>query len=477
MHRIRHPFARRVTSTPRALMRCIIALMVLAAAATAGADDAPKYIFIFLADGGSAGGLEIARSFNRVVHGEGFTITDKIMREGSLGLLTTEAADSLTTDSAAAATALSAGCKANIGALGICADGRTPKTVMERAREKGLRAALVTTSTVYDASPAAFLTHVANRKDFASIVDQYLRAAPDLILGGGREQFLPAGRPESARKDGKDRLAEFTARGYAYASDKAGLAKASGAKLLGLFTPGEMNFDLDRDANKEPSLVEMTRAAIKFLGRDNRGFMAFIENENTDSAGHLTDVASMVHAYRDFDRAVALAYEFYLSHRRETLILVTSDHDSGGVGFTLALQDLRPDAKKVAANEDDLKKIAAIPISLRKAAAMLGPRPTAEAVDRMMQDVFKGFMLAPDLKKMLLAGQPPARNFYTDPVANTLGLMVANNTQVYWASGGHTHQPVFVAALGVGAERFRGYQDNTDFAKHLFSLLGTRNSK
>src|SRR5581483_7724122 len=294
-------------------------------------------------------------------------------RDGSLGLLTTHAADSLTTDSAAAATALAAGCKANIGAVGVCADGHTSKTVMERAREKGMRAALVTTSTVYDASPAAFLSHLSNRKDFESILDQYLRAAPDLILGGGREQFLPAGRPESARKGGKDRLAEFTARGYAYASDKAGLTKASGAKLLGLFTPGEMNFDLDRDVNKEPSLVEMTRAAIRFLGRDDRG--------------------------------VALAYEFYVIHRRETLILVTSDHDSGGVGFTLALQDLRPDAKRVAANEEDLKKIASIPISLRKAAALLGPRPTAEAVDRMMHDVFKGFRLAPDLKKMLLAAQ------------------------------------------------------------------------
>jgi len=461
----------------RTLIGCVAAVVLaLAGTLCAAAEDAPKYIFIFLADGGSIGGIEIARTFNRVVHREGFTITDKIMRQGSLGLLTTEAADSLTTDSAAAATALSGGCKANIGALGICADGRTSKSVMERAREKGLRAALVTTSTVYDASPAAFVSHVSNRKDFEAILDQYLRAAPDLILGGGREQFLPAGRPESARKDGKDRLAEFTARGYAYASDKTALAKASGAKVLGLFTPGEMNFDLDRDA-KEPSLLEMTRAAIRFLGRDGRGFMAFIENENTDTAGHLTDVASMVHAYRDFDRAVSLAYEFYLAHPRETLILVTSDHDSGGVGFTLALEDLRLDSRRVSANEEDLKKIAAIPMSLRKAAAMLGSRPTPEAVDRMMRDVFKGFTLAPDLKKMLLAGQPPARNFYTDPTANVLGMMVANNTQAYWSSGGHTHQPVFVAALGAGAERFRGYQDNTDFAKNLFSLLGGAHSK
>jgi alkaline phosphatase len=449
------------------------ALLFAAISATgfAAQESAPKYIFIFLADGGSLTGLEIARSYNRVVHREGFAVTDKIMREGTLGVLTTHAADSLTTDSAAAATALAAGCKANIGALGVCADGRRLRTVMEMAREKGLRAALVTTSTVYDASPGAFISHVAKRKEYDVILDQYLRAAPDVILGGGREEFVAKDRSE--RKDG--RLAAFVERGYVYVADKSGLARAAGNKLLGLFTPGEMNFDLDREP-EEPSLFDMTQATIKFLGRDGRGFMAFIEDENTDTAGHFTDVASMIHAYRDFDRAVALAYDFYLGHPRETLILVTSDHDSGGVGFTLALDEPRSDAKRVSANENDLKKIASIPMSLRKAAAMLGARPTPEGIDRLMREVFKGFTLAPDLKKMLLAGQVPMRNIYTDPIANVLGLMVAHNTQAYWTASGHTNQPVFVAALGAGAERFRGYQDNTDFAKNLFSLLGA-NSK
>jgi alkaline phosphatase len=446
----------------------IAALLCAAPPARAAQEPAPKYVFIFLADGGSLAGLEIARSYTRVVHHDGFVITDKIMREGTVGLLTTHAADSLTTDSAAAATALSAGCKAKIGALGLCADGPRLKTVMEAAREKGYRSALVTTSTVYDASPAAFVSHVANRKDFAGILDQYLRAAPDIILGGGREEFVPKNK---SRKD-RDRIAAFVERGYTYVSDKNALAQASATKLLGLFTPGEMDFDLDRD-DKEPSLLDMTDATIKFLGRDGRGFMAFIENENTDSAGHLTDVASMIHAYRDFDRSVALAYEFYRGHPHETLILVTSDHDSGGVGFTLALAEPQNDAKRVSATEEDYKKIASIPVSLRKAAAMLGPRPTSEAIDRLMRDVFKGFTLAPDIKKLLLAGQVPSRTLYTDPIANILGLMVANNTQAYWTAGAHTHQPVFVAALGVGAERFRGYQDNTDFAKHLFALLGS----
>jgi alkaline phosphatase len=438
----------------------------------AAAESGPKYIFVFLADGGSFTGMEMARQYSRAVHREGFTITDKIMREGSVGVLTTHAADSITTDSAAAATALSAGCKANIGVLGICADGKTPKTVMEIAREKGARTALVTTSTVYDASPAAFVAHVPDRKEFNGILEQYLRATPDVILGGGLDQFLPKGRAGSARKDNKDILAAFAERGYAYAADKKALALADGNRLLGLFTPSEMNLDLDRNAEKEPSLVDMTEAAIKLLGRDGRSFMAFIENENTDTSGHLTDVASMIHAYRDLDHAVARAYEFYLSHRRDTLILVTSDHDSGGVGFTLALAEPAPHAKRLFATDEDYKKIASIPVSLRAAAAMLGQPPTAESIDRVMRDVFKGFTLAPDLRKMLLAAQVPGRTLYTEPLANILGLMVANNTQAYWIGSAHTNQPVFVAAIGNGAERFRGYQDNTDFAKHLFSLLG-----
>lgn len=439
----------------------------------------PKYIFIFLADGGGIAGMEATRMYNRVVHNEGLNIPDKIMKQGSLGLITTHAADSLTTDSAAAATAMASGCKAKIGALGTCADGRVPKTVMEIAKEKGMRIGLVTTSTIYDASPAAFTGHVSDRKFFSLIVDQYLRLTPDLLLGGGRDQFIPQSQPGSGRKDDRDMIADFTRQGYTYISNKAELSRVKGKKLLGLFTLQEMSFELDRDKDKEPSLAEMTESAIRFLEENNRrGFMVFIENENTDAAGHMTDIASVIHAYREFDRAIGLAYEFYRKHPRETLILVSSDHDAGGLGFTLALEEPSGrHAKRVAATVADLKKIASISISLKKAADILGPDPTSEAVDRLMSDHFKGFTLAPDLKKMLLNKQMPGRNIYNDPVANALGMMIANNTQAYWGSSGHTSQPVLVAALGPGSELFRGYQDNTDFAKHLFTLLRDKNSE
>jgi alkaline phosphatase len=441
--------------------------------------QAPKYIFIFLSDGAGIAGMEAARMYNRVVHNEGLNVPDKIMKEGSAGFITTHAADSLTTDSAAAATAMASGCKAKIGALGTCANGAIPKTVMEIAKDKGMRIGLVTTSTIYDASPAAFTGHVADRKYFSLIVDQYLRLAPDLLLGGGRDQFIPQSRPGSGRKDDRDMIGAFAKQGYAYVSDKKELSRAKGSKLLGLFHLQEMSFELDCDKDKEPSLAEMTGSAIRFLEENNRrGFMVFIESENTDSAGHFTDIASVIQAYREFDRAVGLAYDFYRKHPRETLILVTSDHDSGGLGFTLALEEPSGrHAKRVAATEADLKKIAQISISLKKAAEILGPNPTSDGVDRLMKEHFKGFTLAPDLKKMLLAKKLPGRNIYTDPVANTLGMMIANNTQVYWGASGHTSEPVFVAALGPGSELFRGYQDNTDFAKHLFTLLREKNSE
>lgn len=434
----------------------------------------PKYVFIFLADGGGINHLEITRQYSRYVHTEGMVITDKIIKEGSLGLLTTHPADSLTTDSSAAATALACGCKANNGMVGMCADRSTPKTVLEVAKEKGMRIGLITNSTIYDASPAAFATHHPDRRDYGAIIDQYLRLSPDLLMGGGREQFLPNNEKGSRRKDGKDMIALFKEKGYRYVSNKTELMEVKGPKVLGLFSMQDMSFEIDRDKSIEPSLSEMTQAAIRLLQEGNRrGFVVFIENEHIDTAAHLTDVASLIHDFREFDRAVGLAYEFYRRHPRETLILVLSDHETGGLGFTMSLKDLSStkSANRLLATEKDLKKIHSIPISLKKAAEILGPNPTADSVDRLMRDYFKEFTLAPDLKSMLLERRPSSRSIYSDPTANALGMMIANNTQAYWLTTSHTNQPVFVAALGVGAERFRGYQDNTDFGKHLFALL------
>jgi alkaline phosphatase len=288
---------------------------------------------------------------------------------------------------------------------------------------------------------------------------------------------LPKSQPGSRRTDETDLIAAFMQKGYLYVSNRQELEQAQHLKVLGLFSPGEMSFEIDRDKKTEPSLYEMTQASIRLLSNHNtQGFFLFIENENIDTAAHLSDVASLIRDYREFDRAVGLAYDFYRKHPRETLIIVTSDHETGGLGFTLALKDLSSPKgpNQVAATTEDLKKINSIPISLRKATEILGPNPDGAAIDKLMSDYFKGFTMAPEFKDAILKRQPLSRTFFHDPTAHALGLMIANNTQAYWQTSAHTNDPVFVAALGVGSEKFRGYMDNTDFGKRLKAILERR---
>ncbi|MCH6544977.1 MAG: alkaline phosphatase [Deltaproteobacteria bacterium] len=297
----------------------------------------PKFIFIFIADGAGINHLEITRMYNQHIHGEGFNITDSIFNEGTLGFLTTHSADSLNSDSTAAATALANGCKAKNGVVGICADGMKSASVLEVARGEGMKVGIVTNATVYDATPAAFSTHVMSRKYYDEICDAYLSLEPDVLMGGGRDRFVPKRTKGSRRKDDKDVIQLFKDRGYTYVTDKKGLAGVKGPKVLGLFSLGSMSFEMDRNKDKEPSVFDMTQAALRVFQRNwENGFVLFVETEHVDSAAHRSDVASVIHELREFDRAVGLAYDFYLKHPRETLILVTSDHETGGLAFTRA---------------------------------------------------------------------------------------------------------------------------------------------
>lgn len=447
---------------------------------TAGLLEAsrPKFIFIFIADGTGISHLEFTRLYNRHIYGEGFTITDTIFNEGYLGFMTTHSADSLAPDSTAAATALANGCKAKNLVVGMCANGYKSASVLEVAKGQGMKVGIITNSTIYDATPAAFTTHVLSRNYYDEICDAYLSIEPDVLLGGGRDHFLPKGVAGSRRKDDKDVIQLFKRKGYTYVSDKISLENVKGSKVLGLFSLENMSMELDRRKDQEPSVFDMTQAAVKILQKNTeRGFILLVETENVDNAGHWSDVASVIHDLREFDRAVDLAYDFYMKHPLETLILVTSDHETGGLAFTRAasrvIRSKKGRGKRFNPTVTSLEKIQEIPISINHAVEILGKHPTSDDVDRLMKEKFKGFHLAPELKEVLVTGRRSfGPTFYSYANSAALGAMVADNTQAYWLGRGHTNQPVFVGALGVGADRFAGYQDNTRFAGHLFSLLG-----
>jgi len=434
---------------------------------------APRNIVILFADGAAATQWSFGDYSSRVLRGQPFATTDVIFRTGSLGLLTTHPHGPYVTDSAAAASAMSTGHKVVNGAVSITPDGKAQRTLMQAAKAAGKRIGLVTTATVYDATPAAFSVNAKSRRDYQAVVDSYLALAPDVLMGGGADYFLPA--PAGKRKDGQDLIAAFRAKGHQVVRNSAELKAATAPRLLALFADEDMDFELDRDAAQEPTTAEMAAAALAALSQQNsNGFILLVENENVDTAAHASDAASLMRALWAMDDAVKVALEFQ-RRNPDTLVIVTGDHETGGFSATYALKDLASlsSSNRFYAGEAQLRLLEGITASLGKARDLLGKKPTAEALDKVVAAHFPGFRLDDDLRRLVLERKTDERNFSYLP-QSALGRMVARQTGFYWGTSGHTPEPVAVGAIGPGAERFRGYQDNTDFGKHLHRLLQAR---
>lgn len=456
----------------------VIAVLALAGcatnpAATTAAGQQPKNIIILFADGVAPVQWDFGKRSSAILRQQPFATTDIVFRDGALGLLSTQPHGVYVTDSAAAAAAMSTGHKVVNGAVSITPDGKPQKTVMQAAKAAGKRIGLVTTATVYDATPAAFSINAKSRRDSQVLVDLLFAIEPDVLMGGGADYFLPAGTPGGKRKDGKDIVAAFRAKGHQIARNTAELKAAGGSRVLGLFADEDMDFEVDRNPAQEPSTAEMAAAALKALEQNNaKGFVLLVENENTDTASHANDAASLMRALWAFDDAVKVALEFQ-RRNPDTLLIITGDHETGGFSPTYALKDLSSlsSSNRFYAGDEQFRMLERITMSLGMVKEKLGKKPSAEVLDQLLAKHFPGFRLDPDLRELILSQKTIERNFSYVP-QNLLGRMVARQTSFYWGTSGHTPEPVAVGAMGPGAELFRGYQDNTDFGKHLHRLIG-----
>lgn len=240
------------------------------------------------------------------------------------GLLATHPAKGLVTKSDAAATALATGHKTLNGRVGAGEDGRPLRTIAEIARDAGFATALVTTTDIVDATPAAFGAHSADRAAREDIAAQLVASRIDVLLGAGASYFLPA--PGGRRKDGRDLTAEARAAGWSVARDAAELDAASGERLLGLF-----DFDPDGVAQDRPSLAQMTAKTLATIGKRPR-FFAMIEQEAIDTRSHRNTFESMAAALAAFDEAVAAAVDWARADGA-VLVVVTADHETGGLSL------------------------------------------------------------------------------------------------------------------------------------------------
>jgi alkaline phosphatase len=266
------------------------------------------------------------------------------------GLVHTGCADPAVeaTDSAAAATALATGVKTNNGMIGMSPSGEVLPTILELAKRAGKATGLVTTCQVTDATPAAFAAHVPDRRDQSEIARQFIEeSAVDLILGGGADWWRPAGErrhfPSHPLDDPAaaglsrhgDLIARARARGYRTALDPVELDAPAHSGTLGLFANQELFRQAragEGDHYDPPVRLEaLTAAAIRILSRHPGGFFLMVEEAAIDRMGHYNNRLA-IKGVHELDRAVALG-SAYAEETEETLVVVTADHECGGLGL------------------------------------------------------------------------------------------------------------------------------------------------
>jgi alkaline phosphatase len=291
-------------------MRTLIRLLLAAAvAATAGAQT-PKNVILIIGDGCGPAHFTAMR----------YLRGDKthIARMKHIGLVTTHAVDAAVTDSAASASAYATGVKTNYEMVSVDPNGVPQPTVLELAEKKGRATGLVTTAPFADATPAAFAAHAKHRDELAAIIPQMLRSGAELIVGGGLELAGKNNLPTV------DQLRAQT--GYTVITTAAELWNApKNARVVGLFKTEPRDTEW-----ADAPLARLATWALERLSADPEGFFLLLESEGTDSTSHRNFWVELGPALEGLDAAIGVALDFAAA-RGDTLVIVTGDHETGGM--------------------------------------------------------------------------------------------------------------------------------------------------
>lgn len=307
------------------ILRPLLTLALAASTLAVAAEDA-KYVFYFIGDGMGTGHAAATESYLRDVrHRE----APLMMRLPVAGQISTCSSSSPVTDSAAAGTALASGSKTRNGMIGMDSDTTEVTSIARRLKYAGYGVGLLTTVAPDDATPAAFYAHVPNRKMYYEIGAQAADSGVDFIAGSNWRG--------ARRKDGTvtDLDSLFAKGGYTTVRGTAGLDTITARRIVVLNTDSLRLSDVGYtiDSIGCVSLPEMTAAALRHLKRVSPDRFFMMVEGNIDWAGHANDGATIIKEVINFNDALQLAYDFYTEHPDETLIIVTADHETGGMAI------------------------------------------------------------------------------------------------------------------------------------------------
>lgn len=459
----------------------------------------PKYIFLFIGDGMSYPQIQSASYYLGANSSNGGVETEMLsfMNFPVAGSAQTYDSTSFAPDSASTATSISTGYKTHSGTINM----DTTKTVAyEAISEKlkdqlGYKVGVVTSVNLNHATPAAFYAHQASRNSYYEIGQEMIASEFDYFAGG---DLL---KRTGANSDQTDLYDLAKAAGYNVITTQAEAEKltASDGKsiIIGetLADSSSLSYELDVE-KAEWSLADYVDKGIEVLDNE-KGFFMMVEGGKIDWAGHANDAGSVINDTIALSEAVEEAIEFYNEHPNETLILVTGDHETGGlsIGFAgtnydtyltnLANQKIsyaKFDSDYVADYKENKTDFQTVLADIKKEFGLL----TADDKDatlaknqalvltdyelKQLEAAYERTLSVGSAKQSAMTQEEYVLYGTYEPLTVTITHILNNKSGISFTSYAHTGLPVPVFAMGVGADLFEGYYDNTDIYHNLAAL-------
>jgi alkaline phosphatase len=500
-----------------AVMMLAVAMLFFATMASA---TQPKYVFFFLGDGMASSQIQATEAYLTTMNGgSAMLAADLLKPENRLnmskmpvaGMQTTYDSFALMTDSASSATAFACGLKTLSGVIGMDETKTTSyKSIAQLAHERGYKVGILSSVSLDHATPAAYYASVSNRGYMNNIATQLANTGYEFFGGGGLAK--PTADLSGSGDTDNDVWALLATNGYEVLNTRADILalKETPRDKVVCINPwlqdaSAMPYDIDRpDTNL--SLAEMTEVAIENLysskrngwrkGMDN-GFFIMVEGGKIDWACHANDAMATIGDMLDFDNAVGVALDFYNKHPRETLIVVTGDHETGGMTIGHATTGYKAYYDQLIGQTSSFQYFGDVQWAAHKAAyagsecvnVEMDPNNLSNNADMipLMADVF-GLNWADlndyqkekleDAYDKSLCGKndnSAAENTLLygsyNPIIVTITHILNERASIGWTSYSHTGVPVPIFAEGREAWRFAGFYDNTDIAKKLAAAM------
>lgn len=277
-------------------------------------DKKVKNIILLIGDG-----MGITQLYAGYTHNKGQL---NVLRCNYIGIQTTYSNNKYITDSGASGTALSSGKKTNNKMVGVGPDSLKYQSILEIAEKNNLATGLVVTSSITDATPAAFYAHQPFRDNFENIASDLIASGIDVFVGGGRKYF-------TNRSDNKNLVDTLMNCGYQVKYTLEDIKTVKSGKLAGLTSESNSPRHID---GRGDFLSEVAKTAIDILCQDKDGFFLMVEGSQIDWGGHNNDADYVISEVVDFDKAVKVALDF-AEKNKETLVIVTADHETGGLSI------------------------------------------------------------------------------------------------------------------------------------------------